>query len=164
MTMLRYTFIKAPFGAVYFYADHNRLVRIDVRHTFQTNAVYSDSCVLFDRIKASVGQYLKGDVTYIPFSLPGDMPSFPKAVYSAVQRIPYGKTATSAALAAKLGTPTAVRAIEELCISNPFHIVIPCHRVLLSSASLNKSTAPISIAETLRRLEKRCIDKVRERR
>jgi methylated-DNA-[protein]-cysteine S-methyltransferase len=41
--------------------------------------------------------------------------------------IPYGATTTYGALAASLGS--APRAIGQTCRSNPFPIIVPCHRI-----------------------------------
>ena len=51
-------------------------------------------------------------------------------VQRAAQRIPPGQTSTYAALAAAAGSPNASRAAGRAMSTNPWPIVVPCHRVL----------------------------------
>jgi methylated-DNA-[protein]-cysteine S-methyltransferase len=53
---------------------------------------------------------------------------FERQVWSAMQKIPYGKTQCYGDLAAAIGS--APRAVGGACGKNPIPIVIPCHRVL----------------------------------
>jgi len=59
--------------------------------------------------------------TLSPFSL---------AVLRRTARIPCGTFLTYGALAASLGRPQAARAVGQALASNPFPILIPCHRVV----------------------------------
>ena len=54
--------------------------------------------------------------------------AFRRRVWAALQAIPYGATATYAALAAGLGS--APRAVGQANAANPIPILIPCHRVV----------------------------------
>lgn len=53
-----------------------------------------------------------------------------QTVWRAIDAIPYGRTATYAELAARIGRPTAVRAVAAACGRNPVAVFIPCHRVV----------------------------------
>jgi methylated-DNA-[protein]-cysteine S-methyltransferase len=53
-----------------------------------------------------------------------------------VSAIGHGETATYGELAARLGVPTAARAVGAANGRNPIAIVIPCHRVLGSRGAL----------------------------
>ena len=50
--------------------------------------------------------------------------------------IPSGQTVTYAGLAARIGRPTAVRALGAANGANPVGIVVPCHRVIGADGSL----------------------------
>jgi methylated-DNA-[protein]-cysteine S-methyltransferase len=52
-------------------------------------------------------------------------------------RVPYGETTSYGALAAAVGKPGAARAVGSTLGANPLCVVIPCHRVLAGSGSLN---------------------------
>jgi methylated-DNA-[protein]-cysteine S-methyltransferase len=60
----------------------------------------------------------------------GGIPVFDQRVYRLVQRIPHGETRTYNEVAAKLGTPSAVRSVAHALLHNPFVVIVPCHRVL----------------------------------
>ncbi|MGL4287365.1 MAG: methylated-DNA--[protein]-cysteine S-methyltransferase, partial [Phreatobacter sp.] len=61
---------------------------------------------------------------------------FQAAVWSALRRIPAGKTMSYGALAAQLGRPNAARAVGHANGSNPISIVVPCHRLIGANAAL----------------------------
>jgi methylated-DNA-[protein]-cysteine S-methyltransferase len=61
---------------------------------------------------------------------------FQRAVWKALTTIHAGKTLSYGGLAAKLGCPTAVRAVGTANGSNPISVVVPCHRVIGSDGSL----------------------------
>lgn len=62
--------------------------------------------------------------------------AFQMRVWQALRRIPRGQTRTYSQVARDIGQPTAVRAVARACATNPAAIVVPCHRVIGSNASL----------------------------
>lgn len=62
--------------------------------------------------------------------------SFQRTVWQALQRIPYGQTATYGSISRDIGNPKAVRAVGAAIGQNPHSIVVPCHRVLGANGSL----------------------------
>lgn len=67
---------------------------------------------------------------------PADRAPFTTAVHSALETIDYGETISYMELAARAGSPQAVRAAGSACRANPLLILIPCHRVLRADGSL----------------------------
>jgi methylated-DNA-[protein]-cysteine S-methyltransferase len=63
---------------------------------------------------------------------------FQRKVWTALPRIPAGQTMSYGALALKLGTPNAMRAVGHANGSNPISVVIPCHRLIGANGSLVK--------------------------
>lgn len=61
---------------------------------------------------------------------------FQQRVWLALRDIPVGSTTSYGALAARLGQPTASRAVGRTNGLNPIAIVLPCHRVVGSSNAL----------------------------
>lgn len=61
---------------------------------------------------------------------------FEKAVLGEVARIPRGETASYGEVAVRAGYPRAARAVGNVMHSNPFPIIIPCHRVIKSDGNL----------------------------
>jgi methylated-DNA-[protein]-cysteine S-methyltransferase len=81
--------------------------------------------------------YFSGEIDAID-TLPtaaGGTP-FQRAVWSALRRIPAGRTMSYSALAAEIGRPKAVRAVGLANSANPISIVVPCHRVIGADGSL----------------------------
>lgn len=62
--------------------------------------------------------------------------AFQRKVWAALRRIPPGRAISYGALAAEIGCPSAVRAVGHANGANPVSIVVPCHRVIGSDASL----------------------------
>ena len=67
----------------------------------------------------------------------------------ALQGIPFGRTTTYGALAKKLGSPRAARAVGTACATNPLPVVLPCHRVTPASGGIGSYTGGVAIKEAL---------------
>jgi len=73
------------------------------------------------------------------FDLPldwGGATDFYKSVWRALLEIPYGHTTSYSAIAEKIGSPDAVRAVGLANRNNPIAIIVPCHRVIGKSGDL----------------------------
>jgi methylated-DNA-[protein]-cysteine S-methyltransferase len=81
--------------------------------------------------------YFSGDLSAvddIPVSTGGT--EFQQKVWLELREIPTGETRSYGAMAAKLGQPTASRAVGMTNGLNPVSIVLPCHRVIGASGTL----------------------------
>ncbi len=78
---------------------------------------------------------------------------FRRAVYAATRAVRPGETATYGEIARAIGAPDAARAVGSALGSNPYPIVVPCHRVLASTGALHGFSAPGGIATKRRMLE-----------
>jgi AraC family transcriptional regulator of adaptative response/methylated-DNA-[protein]-cysteine methyltransferase len=63
--------------------------------------------------------------------------AFQRRVWQVLRDIPPGSTASYADVAARLGSPKAVRAVAQACASNSIAVAIPCHRVIRSDGGLS---------------------------
>ncbi|MCA0199981.1 MAG: bifunctional DNA-binding transcriptional regulator/O6-methylguanine-DNA methyltransferase Ada [Proteobacteria bacterium] len=63
--------------------------------------------------------------------------AFQERVWRALRKIPVGRSVTYAELAAKIGTPAAVRAVAGACAANTIAVAIPCHRVVRKGGALS---------------------------
>lgn len=70
----------------------------------------------------------------VPLDLQGT--AFQQRVWLALRTIPHGETRTYAQLASMIGQPSAVRAAARACATNKVSLLVPCHRVVGSDASL----------------------------
>ncbi|HEY4216702.1 MAG TPA: methylated-DNA--[protein]-cysteine S-methyltransferase [Gemmatimonadaceae bacterium] len=62
---------------------------------------------------------------------------FQRKVWKALRDIPAGATATYAAIAKRIGQPTAFRAVAQACGANPVAVAVPCHRVIRADGGLS---------------------------
>jgi AraC family transcriptional regulator of adaptative response/methylated-DNA-[protein]-cysteine methyltransferase len=60
---------------------------------------------------------------------------FQQRVWQALRGVPAGTTATYSQIAARIGQPSAVRAVAGACAANALAIAIPCHRVVRNDGS-----------------------------
>jgi len=74
----------------------------------------------------------------VKFAVPLDLKgtAFQRKVWRALRKIRCGSTSTYAAIAARAGSPAAVRAAGAAIGRNPVSIIVPCHRVLGRDGSL----------------------------
>ncbi|KQP61746.1 bifunctional DNA-binding transcriptional regulator/O6-methylguanine-DNA methyltransferase Ada [Methylobacterium sp. Leaf108] len=63
--------------------------------------------------------------------------AFQQRVWAALRRIPAGRTATYAEIAAAIGQPGASRAVGMACGANAIAVAIPCHRVVRGDGTLS---------------------------
>jgi len=90
-------------------------------------------------MRSALGNYFDGDfaaLTTIAWRVAGT--PFQRKVWTALPKIPAGKTMTYGALAARLGAPNAMRAVGHANGANPISVVIPCHRLIGANGSLIK--------------------------
>lgn len=57
-------------------------------------------------------------------------------VYEKLLKVPKGKVTTYSELAKAVGLKNGQRAIGRMMNKNPFPVIIPCHRVILSSGKV----------------------------
>ncbi|HTM58520.1 MAG TPA: methylated-DNA--[protein]-cysteine S-methyltransferase [Candidatus Udaeobacter sp.] len=86
---------------------------------------------------AALERYAAGDVGALDaIEVEAGGTAFQRRVWSALRRIPAGRTTSYAAIAKEIGSPRAVRAVGAANGANPVAIVVPCHRVIGSSGAL----------------------------
>ena len=76
----------------------------------------------------------RSDALALPLDIRGTL--FQRRVWEVLRAIPAGETLSYAAVAAKLGQPTAVRAVAGACAANALAVAVPCHRVVASTGAL----------------------------
>lgn len=88
----------------------------------------------------------------IPLDLIEGTP-FQRAVWHGARTIPWGRTLSYAALAARIGRPRSVRAAGQALGANPLPLLVPCHRVVAADGSLGGFSAGLRWKRVLLRLE-----------
>jgi methylated-DNA-[protein]-cysteine S-methyltransferase len=111
-------------------------------HKFVRRYVAPHQVAIVDRAQRTeacraLDAYFAGDVAAIDgLEVKTGGTRFQRSVWAALRTIPSGETLSYGALASKIGSPKAVRAVGLANGSNPICIVVPCHRVIGADASL----------------------------
>jgi methylated-DNA-[protein]-cysteine S-methyltransferase len=106
-----------------------------------------------DEVRRELDEYFAGRRT--AFDLPLDLrvAEFPAAVLAELARVPFGRTETYGALAARVGRPRAARAVGTVMNRNPIPIVLPCHRIVGANGSLTGYAGGLDRKRRLLQLE-----------
>ena len=91
---------------------------------------------LFGDVFRQLRAYFAGELTRFDLPLRFAGTAFQTRVWTALRAIPFGETTSYGALAARIGRPTAYRAVGAANGANPLPIVVPCHRVIGADKSL----------------------------
>jgi methylated-DNA-[protein]-cysteine S-methyltransferase len=89
-----------------------------------------------DAVARELDEYFEG--RRHAFDVPVDLQlahGFRRAVLERLVDVPYAGTVSYAELAARAGSPRAVRAVGTACALNPVPLVVPCHRVVRSDGT-----------------------------
>ncbi len=127
-----------PVGQLEIIASEKGLVAVlwrdDERWDFRHSKLEAN--VITEQTEQQLKEYFAGDRR--DFDLPLDLrgTDFQKMVWESLATIPFGETVSYAEQAARLGRPTAVRAVASANGSNPVSIILPCHRVVGSNGKL----------------------------
>lgn len=127
---------SSPSFGVSFYLEGNTISRITL---FDSPSFY---CNIYGKSPLKT-QILNWIQTYLKKQEPPPLPldlshlsTFTRKGLLAIQKIPFGSTASYQEVARKVGDPKAARAIGNVCNRNPFPLVIPCHRVISANQSI----------------------------
>jgi methylated-DNA-[protein]-cysteine S-methyltransferase len=101
-----------------------------------------------------LGEYMAGERDSFTVSLDLQGTPFQLAVWDAMSRIPYGKTASYMDVAQSLDKPESVRAVGTAIGRNPVLIVAPCHRIIGKNGALTGYRGGLAMKEQLLRLER----------
>lgn len=137
------TAVETPMGGVTLVFNDDGLCALDFEDRWTVTQArlqkrYQDvEFVQSDRGRDELLQYLDGDLCAFD-SLPVDPGGTPfqRKVWAQLRQIPPGQTRTYGELAARIGQPTASRAVGLANGRNPISIAIPCHRVIGASGKL----------------------------
>jgi methylated-DNA-[protein]-cysteine S-methyltransferase len=155
---VRYDIVDSPVGALFVAATDRGLARISyfpdgmedvLARTFGPRVLRSP----LDDVRRELDEYFEGRRR--EFDLPLDLRVAPfyADVLAELARVPYGKTDTYGALAAKVGRPRAARAVGTVMNRNPIPIVLPCHRIVGASGALTGYAGGLEVKRHLLQLE-----------
>lgn len=118
------------------------------------------SCGLLDDLGGRIAAFLDGaDVRFALEQVRLDLcPPFQQRVLLAEYGIPRGSVSTYRRIAAHLGSPGGARAVGNALATNPFPIVIPCHRAIRSDRTLGGYQGGLDMKRALLQQEGVVID------
>jgi methylated-DNA-[protein]-cysteine S-methyltransferase len=155
---VRYDVTESPVGELLLASTDRGLCRISYRiegKDEELARVYGVRVlrVPLDDVRRELDEYFEGRRR--DFDLPLDLrvAPFHEAVLHELARVPYGRTETYGALAAKVGRPKAARAVGTVMNRNPIPIVLPCHRIVGSNGSLTGYAGGLHVKRALLELE-----------
>lgn len=116
----------------------------------------SGDCDVTDEAIAQLVDYFAGrrKAFDVPMVLTGT--EFQQRVWNELKRIPYGSAISYLTLSARIGRPTAARAVAAANAANPISIFVPCHRVIGSNGALTGYAGGLQAKRMLLELEFRC--------
>ncbi|KGX07484.1 methylated-DNA--[]-cysteine S-methyltransferase family protein [Burkholderia pseudomallei] len=84
----------------------------------------------FEQLIAQVVGFIEAPSIGLHLPLDVQGTAFQERVWRALRDIPPGTTVSYADIAARIGSPKAVRAVAQACATNHIAVAIPCHRVV----------------------------------
>jgi methylated-DNA-[protein]-cysteine S-methyltransferase len=89
-----------------------------------------------DTARAQITEYFEGSRKEFDLAIRPTGTPFQMTVWKALLDVGYGCTDTYGGIAAKIGRPTAVRAVGGANGRNPISLIVPCHRVIGAGGAL----------------------------
>ena len=124
---MRWSVIDSPVGDLTLAVDDTGLCRVQ----FGASDRPVDTDPLLTETAGQLAAYFAGELQdfTVPLAVRGGS-DFERAVWTQLQRIPYGEMQTYGDVAKLVGDAGAARAVGVACNRNPLAIVVPCHRVV----------------------------------
>lgn len=96
------------------------------------------SCREIEAVAAGIREFLAGAPIVFPLDVAAleARPRFQQAVLRAEHAIPRGRVSTYGLIANRLGDRKAARAVGNALATNPFPLIVPCHRAVRSDGGL----------------------------
>lgn len=136
---LVYSELDSPVGRLLLAGDGERLCLVSFpvdryRKLSRDNWRRDDAALAETRRQLTA--YFAGERTDFDLPLRFLGTAFQNAVWQALTEIPYGATTNYGAIAARIGRPSASRAVGAANGANPLPIIVPCHRIVGSTGAL----------------------------
>lgn len=151
------TIVDSPVGPLFLAAEERGLCAIefrDNRHPVRRGDDWrAGDSLLLRRARAQLDEYFAGRRRSFDLPLSPQGTAFQLSVWNALAAIPYGQTLSYAGLAARVGRPSAMRAVGAANGRNPLPIVLPCHRVIGADGSLTGFGGGLPTKQFLLKLE-----------
>lgn len=146
---ITYGFAETPYGAVVLAKTDRGVCWLGFQKSDDTTARYPDGVSPIHDMwpgarivegdiaaeVAAINTIIKGEKTDILFDLYGT--DFQMTVWQDLLTIPRGQVVSYRDIAARIGKPSAMRAVGNAIAANPVSLAIPCHRVVAASGKIH---------------------------
>lgn len=155
-----YLEMPSPIGTLTLVSDGTHITAVHMR-TFEEVAArerreWIESAEHLADARAQLNAYFAGERREFSLPLRPEGTEFQRKVWAALERIPFGVTASYGEIARQVGSPESARAVGAANGQNPIAIVVPCHRVIGANGSLVGYGGGLGRKTWLLEHEKRC--------
>lgn len=140
---MRFTIIDSPIGELMGIGESARPGALatlaglfTIGHHRRPDPVWTREDGAFTDLRSQLAEYFAGTRRQFDLPLAADGTGFQRSVWAALRDVPYGQTASYAQIAAKVGSPSAYRAVGSANGRNPLSIIVPCHRIVGADGKL----------------------------
>ena len=136
---LLYTTMDSPIGELLLLGDGQALHGLYMqqgRKPVRISPRWERSPTALRDVQVQMDEYFAGERTAFDAPLAMHGSEFEQRVWSALQEIPYGETASYGEIARRVGRPSAARAVGMANGRNPIAVIVPCHRVIGADGTL----------------------------
>tara|TARA_B100000686_G_C16252688_1_gene695214 strand:+ start:133 stop:645 length:513 start_codon:yes stop_codon:yes gene_type:complete len=147
--MLKHTIFEIKFGWIGIMINDNGVLRttlplkslLEVQNYFgliYQNSIQDNNHQKIKIIQKEITLYFNGEksqINNIPVDL-SNLPDFTNKVLNKCLKIPFGETRSYKWLGKELGSSKYARAVGQSLSKNPVPLIIPCHRVISISGSM----------------------------
>jgi len=145
---------ESPFGNIVIESDGKAITGVGTESNRKPIGK-KEANTLTDITAMQLSEYFTGKRKNFDVPLNPQGTEFQRAVWEALQKIPYGKTRSYKQIAQAVGNPKASRAVGMANNKNPIWILIPCHRVIGADGSLTGYGGGLEMKKRLLSIEKR---------
>ncbi|POB09437.1 methylated-DNA--[protein]-cysteine S-methyltransferase [Sulfobacillus sp. hq2] len=150
--------------SLYLAATESGLCAITLPHdTFATleqwidahipGAVLEHNVIALAPYTTQLQEYFNGQRQHFTCAVDMRGTTFQRRVWNALRDIPFGTVQSYSDIAARIGSPQAVRAVGAANGANPIPIVVPCHRVIGKNRTLTGYRGGLEVKAHLLELE-----------
>ena len=148
MSVKQWDMLSFEFGTVALVASRGLLSRICF--TSSPDEAFSAVCMhcpdakrgsqpLFDEVFNQLKEYFRGDRKTFDVRLDdAGLSEFARKVHNALRDVPYGSVISYRDLARSAGSAGAARAVGRVMSTNPYPLIVPCHRVVNADGRLGQ--------------------------
>lgn len=131
--------IDSPIGTLRLRSSGRALVSLEMlddEHAPLDAADVRGSDAVLELARRELTAYFAGALREFTVPLEPSGTPFQRRVWAELRAIPFGTTQSYRDVAARIGQPTATRAVGLANGKNPIAVIVPCHRVIGADGSL----------------------------